>query len=143
MSTPKRNDAWLVPVDPQVADALRDQSLAVLEFNHDYFEDLRDFGPEAQHALSLQYREAFDVLEALGWPRPNPAETVEVPLTQGHVDQLRRRRLDLGQSNLDRLPEDANAPIPLETLAEITIDRLAGQALDRLFGAFERARRAG
>jgi hypothetical protein len=53
--------------------------------------------------LSVIYRDAFAVLDALGWPPDAAATTVDVPLTAGHVEQLRRRRRDLGYTNLDRL----------------------------------------
>jgi hypothetical protein len=79
MSTAQRNDARLIAVDPQLGDILRPQTLAVLVFNHHYFDDLLDFGPEAQHALSIIYRDAFAVLGTLGWhPNPN-ATTTDVP----------------------------------------------------------------
>jgi hypothetical protein len=58
MSIAKRNDAAIVGVDSSTADVLRQQTLATLEANHYYFEDLREFGPEAQFALSVRYRDA-------------------------------------------------------------------------------------
>jgi hypothetical protein len=92
MSTPQRNDARVIAVDPQLGDILRTQTLAVLEFNHHHFEDLRDLDPKAQLALSVIFRDAFAILDALGW-RPNPtATTTYVPLTPGHIDQLTRCR---------------------------------------------------
>jgi hypothetical protein len=39
MSTPQRNDACVVSVDPSTADVLRLQTLVVLEANHYYFEE--------------------------------------------------------------------------------------------------------
>ena len=72
MSTQQRNSACLVSVDPSTADILRRQTLMVLEANHYYFEDILEFGPEAQHALSVIYRDAFAVLDAIGWRRPEP-----------------------------------------------------------------------
>ena len=141
MSTQQRNYACHISVDPSLADILRRQTLVVLEFNHDYFEDLLDFGPEAQFALSIIFRDAFAVLDALGWsPDPN-AGTVDVPLTDGHIDQLHRCRFHLGHANIDRLraldeagPDDD----PSAIRAAIDTDRAAAQALDRLFGVYER-----
>jgi hypothetical protein len=142
MSTQQRNRACLVPVDPSLADVLRHQTLVVLEANHYYFEELLDFGPEAQFALSVIYRDAFAVLDAVGWAAEPEAGTVEVPLTDGHVEQLRRRRFDLGHTNINRLDlldaagseEEAAA-----VRADIDADRTAAQALDRLFSDFARA----
>jgi hypothetical protein len=142
MSTAQRNDARLIPVDPQLGDVLRTQTLAVLVFNHYYFDDLLDFGPEAQHALSIIHRDAFAVLDALGWhPNPN-ATTTNVPLTTGHIDQLRHCRYDLGMTNLDRL-DDRDATTAPDVIAqidaEIRANRTAAQDLDRLFSTYHRA----
>src|ERR1700754_5175393 len=101
MSTQQRNDACVVSVDPFTADVLRRQALVVLEANHYYFEDILEFGPEAQHALSVIYRDAFAVLDTVGWRRPDdPPSAVEVPFTSGFIEQLHRRRLDLGHTNI-------------------------------------------
>jgi len=140
VSTHQRTHARIVAVEPSLVDALRDQTLVVLEANHHHFEELRDFGPEAQHALSLIYRDAFAVLDAIGWaPGDEHAEPVAVPLSAGHVEQLHHCRHDLGRTNLDRLDRlDAGDP-PTDLDAQITTDRLAAQALDRIFSAWGRA----
>jgi hypothetical protein len=132
MSTAQRNDACLISVDPSLADVLRRQTLVVLEANHYFFEDLLDFGPEAQHALSVIYRDAFAILDAVGWSPDTTAGTTDVPLTDGHINQLHRRRLDLGHTNIDRLDQlDV-----LTTRGTIDADRTAAQALDRLFATY-------
>jgi hypothetical protein len=136
MSTPQRNRTLMIAVSPYVGDVVRTQTLLVLEFTHHLYEDISSFCPEAQFALSVIFRDAFAVIDTLGWQRPDePPERVEVPLTAGHIEQLRRRRHDLGMTNIDRLPED-NGPISPETLEEITTDRRAAGALDRLFKRF-------
>jgi hypothetical protein len=124
MSTQQRNDACLISIGPEQADVLRHQTLVVLEANHYYFEDLLDFGPEAQHALSVIYRDAFAVLDALGWAPDPDAGTIEVPLSAGHVEQLRRRRHELAHANLDRLPA-LDQPIPATTRQELDTTRTA------------------
>src|SRR3954470_8880027 len=92
MSTKQRNDACVVTVDSSMADILRRQTLVVLEANHYFFEEILEFGPEAQHALSVIYRDAFAVLDTIGWRRPEePPEFVEVPFTEGFIEQLHRR----------------------------------------------------
>jgi hypothetical protein len=139
VSTKQRTHARTVTVDPCLVDTLRDQTLVVLEANHHHFEDLRDFGPEAQHALSVIYRDAFAVLDAVGWSPTDTAEPVDVPLSAGHVEQLHHCRHDLGRTNLDRLDRrDAGDP-PTDLDARIATDRLAAQALDRIFSAWGRA----
>jgi hypothetical protein len=142
MSTPQPNaDVRVLAVSPDTADVLRVETKKVLMFNHEYFEDFLDFGPEAQYALSVIYRDAFAVIDTVGWdPNPDaePGETIDVPLTFGHVDQLRRRRWDLGATNLDRLDDvPVGTPINPDLLAEITRDRLAAGALDRVIGTYE------
>jgi hypothetical protein len=122
MSTAQRNDACLISIGPEQDNVLRHQTLVVLEANHHYFEDLLDFGPEAQHALSVIYRDAFAVLDALGWaPAPDP-QTIKVPLTCGHVEQLRHRHYELAHANLDRLPTP-DQPIPPRTRKELDTTR--------------------
>jgi hypothetical protein len=134
MSNAKRNDLCVVSVDPVVAVAVRQQTLVVLEANHHYFEDIEEYGPEAQYALSVIYRDAFAVLDAVGWdPEVEPAPATDVPLTGGHVEQLRRRRFELGHRNIDRLAHD-------EPRADLERDRATAQALDRLLAAYARTR---
>jgi hypothetical protein len=138
MSAVKRNDAAVVGVDPSTADVLRRQSLVVLEANHYFFEELLEFGPEAQFALAQRYRDAFAVLDAVGWRRPaEPPESVDVPLTRGHVEQLFRCRYELGHANIDRLAvRDATSDPAVRAEIDVAIaaDREAAIALDRLIG---------
>jgi len=145
MSTQQPNSACLVSVDPSTADILRRQTLIILEANHYYFEDILEFGPEAQHALSVIYRDAFAVLDAIGWRRPEPPpESVDVPLTAGYIDQLRRCRFDLGHTNINRLDLLDAATTEEEVVAiraDIEADREAALRLDGLFGAFGWAER--
>ncbi|WP_445149472.1 hypothetical protein [Baekduia sp. Peel2402] len=136
MSTAQRNDACLISVDPSTADILRRQTLIVLEANHYYFEELLEFGPEAQYALSVIYRDAFAVLDAIGWRRPDdPLASVDVPFTVGFVEQLLQRRYDLGHTNIDRLSARDEA-VDVQTVsainAAIEFDRYTAIALDRL-----------
>jgi hypothetical protein len=141
VSTTQRNDACVLSVDSRTAAVLRRQTLIVLEDNHHAFEDLLELGAEAQFALSVIFRDAFAVLDALGWPVARAGEAIDVPLTFGHVDQLRRRRYDLGAANIDRLdgiddPADIDAIRP-----QLDADRIAAQLLDRLFTAYFAAAR--
>jgi hypothetical protein len=136
MSTKQRNDACVLAVDSSTADVLRQQTLVTLEANHYFFEEILEFGPEAQLALSQIYRDAFAVLDAVGWRRPEePLATVDVPITPGHAEQLFRRRYELGHANIDRLAmRDAEpaAQARAEIDAAIALDREAAILLDRL-----------
>ena len=137
MSSAQRNDVCLITVDREVGDVLRHQTLVVLEANHQYFEDVVLFGPDARRALAAIYRDAFAVLGAVGWGEDEVVPSAEVPLTAGHLEQLARRRRDLGHANIDRLQLDG----PAVDRAALTADRCAAQTLDRLRVAFARARR--
>jgi hypothetical protein len=138
MSTQQRNDVCVVVVDREVGEVVRSQTVVVLEANHYYFEEIEAFGPDAQYALSVIYRDAFAVLDAIGW---DPAahrdgDEVAIPLTPGHVKQLRKRRFELGHRNIDRLEHD-------ESREDIDRDRAKAQALDRVLGAWKKAVAAG
>ena len=129
MSTQQRNSACRVSVDPSTADVLRLQTLVVLEANHYYFEEILEFGPEAQHALSVIYRDAFAVLDTIGWRRPDEPVTIDVEFTAGFIEQLHRRRYDLGHTNIDRVSQETwdQAVVDRDREAAITLDRLLAQ----------------
>jgi hypothetical protein len=133
MSSEQRNDVRVVTVDQAVAEAVREQSLITLEANHHYFEEITAFGAEAQRALARIYREAFAVLDAIGWETAEDAaapddDEVRVPLTPGHVEQLRARRFELGHANIDRVEHTTDW-----TIADLEPGREKAKALDRLF----------
>lgn len=67
MSDSQRTGELTVLIDRNDVDALREQSLLTLEANHHYFEEIEAFGGEARQALARIYRDAFAVLDALGW----------------------------------------------------------------------------
>jgi hypothetical protein len=136
MSNTQRNDACVIAVDPSVAGILRLQTLAVLEANHHHFEDLRELRPEEQRALLVVYRDAFAVLDALGWAEP--AGACDVPITAGHAEQLRRCHADLVETNRDRRAalDRTFEPAARRAIHEaIHADRAAADALDRLLEA--------
>lgn len=142
MSTQQPNSACLVPVDPSTADVLRRQTLIILEANHYYFEEILEFGPEAQHALSVIYRDAFAVLDAIGWSPDADPRSVAVPLTYGHIDQLRRCCYDVRVTNINRCERLDTAESTEEAAAIRTVieaDRTVVLRLERLLDAFTRA----
>jgi hypothetical protein len=102
MSIAQRNGVRIVAVSPHLFAVLRSQTLAVLEFNHHPFEELRELSPAEQLAAAALFRDAFAVLDAIGWESDPDPLTVDVPLTDNHVEQLRRCRADLLQSIRDR-----------------------------------------
>ena len=133
MSSEQRNDVCVVVVDREVGEVVREQTVATLEANHHLFEEVERFGPDAQRALAAIYRDAFAVLDAIGWDPEEVAarDTVSVPLTAGHVDQLARRRHELGHANVDRVEH-----LSSWTIADLDPDRDKAKALDRLIGAW-------
>ena len=118
MSTPEPRPATMITVEPWLAAVLRHQCLVTQKVNHRAFARLRDLPPDEQYALSMIYRDAFAAIEAIGWEPDPDAVAVEVPLTAGLIEQLYRRRYELGAANFDRL---------------------AAQALDRLFAEYDHA----
>jgi hypothetical protein len=105
VSTPQRNDPSMIAVDRRLADILRLQTFAVMEVNHEPFEDFRMLRPAERQAVGAVYRDAIAVLDAIGWtPGPGAAGSgpTNVTLTAGHVAQLRRLRDDLDRTILDR-----------------------------------------
>jgi hypothetical protein len=136
MSTQQRNDACLIAVDSSTADVLRQQALVTLEANHYFFEEILEFGPEAQLALSRIYRDAFAVLDAVGWHRPEiPSASVDVPIPPGFAEQLLKRRYELGHANIDRLAvrdAESDPASRAEIDATIAADRRAAIVLDGL-----------
>jgi hypothetical protein len=142
MSTPEPSPATTITVEPWLADVLRRQTLVTQKVNHHAFARLRDLEPDAQFALAGIYRDAFAVMEAIGWESDPDSGPVEVPLTAGHIEQLYRRRYDLGAINFERLDVLADGPTAEAAAvirADIEADRLAAQALDRLFAEYDRA----
>jgi hypothetical protein len=105
MSAPQGSSACRITVDPSTADVLRVEAKKVLMFNHELFEDFLDYIPARQLALADVYRDATAVVDAVGWDLDTEARTqsVEVPLTSGHIQQLHKRRWDLLDTNLDLL----------------------------------------
>ncbi len=139
MSTPQGSFGCRITVDPSTADVLRIEAKKVLMFNHDPFEDFLDYRPTKQLALADIYRDATAVIDALGWdPDRNPhAESIEVPLTHGHIEQLHHRRCDLLNTNLDLLTDiGADRHHNATIMAEIHSNRHGVEALNRVFDSY-------
>jgi hypothetical protein len=143
MSAQQGSYACRMTVDRQTAEILRAESKLVLVFNHETFEDFSDFTPVGQGALADIFCDAIAVIKAVGWePAPDGAEQFEVPLTAGHVEQLRRRREDLHATILDLLDDLEKTETDEQATAidaEITTTQLATETRDRLFTDYTQA----
>ena len=139
MSALQGSSGCRIEVDPPTADVLRIEAKKVLMFDHEPFEDFLDYLPAKQLALADIFRDATAVIDALGWDPDTikRTESVEVPLTTGHIEQLHKRRCDLLDTNLDLLGEISTDHRPYVTvMAEIHANRHATEALNRVFDAY-------
>jgi hypothetical protein len=130
-------------VDRQTADVLREESKLVLVFNHETFEDFSDFTPVGQEALADIFCDAIAVIKAVGWKSESDgAEQFEIPLTAGHIEQLRKRREDLDAFIRDLLYDLEHTETDEQAAAidaEITTTHLATETLDQLFTDYTHA----
>ncbi len=139
MSTPQGSFGCRISVDPSTADVLRVEAKKVLMFNHEPFEDFLDYVPVKQLALADIFRDATAVIDALGWD-PDISlrrDSVQVPMTRSHIEQLHLRRADLLDTNLDLLTDigadnDTNAIV----MSEIHANRHGVEALNKVLDAY-------
>jgi hypothetical protein len=139
MSTHQGSSACPITVDRLTADAWRLEAKKVLMFNHEPFEDYLAYLPSRQLALADIYRDATAVIDAIGWDpdTAQQAESVEVPITPNHVQQLHKRRCDLLDTNLDLLEDIGNDAEDLSIiLADIHANRRAVEALNRVLDTY-------
>jgi hypothetical protein len=139
MSAPQGSSACRITVDPSTADVLRLEAKKVLMFNHEPFEDFLDYIPTKQLALADIYRDATAVIDTLGWdPDTNvQRDSVQVPVTAGHIQQLHKRRCDLLDTNLDLLEDIGNDAEDLSILlAEIHANRHAVEGINRVLNTY-------
>ncbi|HEX5922831.1 MAG TPA: hypothetical protein VFY45_03295 [Baekduia sp.] len=139
MSAQEGSFGCRITVDPTTADVLRIEAKKVLMFNHEAFEDFLDYIPTKQLALADVFRDATAVIDALGWDPDTAAhgESVEVPVTADHIQQLHKRRCDLLDTNLDLLEDiGADAESLAVIMAEIHNNRHSVEAINRVFDAY-------
>jgi hypothetical protein len=133
-----RGGSRVVTLNAELRDVLRYQTLMVLEFAHNPFEEVRALQPAELLAVAATFRDAFAVLDVIGWlPTPQTAP-VEVAITRRHFTQLKQRRADVATSILDRLDsrEDLTNPDEIaEADAAIQADRRTAHALLRILRA--------
>jgi hypothetical protein len=139
MSAHKGSSACRITVDPSTGDLLRLEAKKVLMFNHEPFEDFMDYVPAKQLTLADVYRDATAVIDALGWDPDTDVQrdSVQVPVTAGHIQQLHKRRCDLLDTNLDLLEDIGNDAEDLSVImADIHANRRAVEAINRVFDAY-------
>jgi hypothetical protein len=139
MSAHQGNPACRITVDPTTADVLRIEAKKVLMFNHEPFEDFLDYVPAKQLALADVFRDATAVIDALGWDPDTSVQrnSVQVPVTADHIQQLHKRRCDLLDTNLDLLEDIGTDAESLEfIMAEIHANRHSVEAINRIFSAY-------
>lgn len=91
-------------IEPGLRDLLRSQTLVILEFTHERWEEARDLRPSALLIIAAIFRDAFAVLDTIGWlAGEHDATPAEVPITHGHVAQLRWLRDDVALSVVTNL----------------------------------------
>jgi hypothetical protein len=121
MSASQRNvDATLVAITPSLSATLRHATLSVLERHHHAFDEVHDRTPDMLLFAAEIHRDAIAVLDTIGWlPAPDgEPKTIQVPITDAHLAQLRELRTDLGVTVLDYL--DIRADIDTsEEIAEV------------------------
>jgi hypothetical protein len=139
MSAQEGSFGCRITVDSLTADQLRSETKKVLMFNHEPFENFMDYVPAKQLTLVNIYRDATAVIDAIGWDPDNDPqrESVQVPLTAAHIQQLHKRRCDLLDTNLDLLEDIGADAESLEVImAHIHANRRAVEALNRVFDAY-------
>jgi hypothetical protein len=132
------NMGRVVAVDSGLREVLRSQTLLVLDFNHEPFEDVCDLEPAALLAIASIVRDAITVLDTIGWLATEQTATIEVPITAGHLAQLERLRADLAMSILESLDsrEDLTEPEDLARFDQaIAADRLVAHGLLQILRA--------
>jgi hypothetical protein len=139
MSAPQGSYAYRITVSPSDADVLRVEAKKVLMCNHEELEDFLDYVPVKQLELADILRDATAVIDALGWD-PDiclPGRSVEVPLTDGHIEQLHKRHADLLDTNLDLLTDiGADNNTNANTMSDIHANRHSVEALNRIFDTY-------
>ncbi len=141
MSSFESAGARSVAIDPALGETLRDQTLLVLELISGELENARDLPPFELLALVATFRDAFAVLDAIGWLPAQQTETVQVPITAGHVAQLGRLRADLGIGICDHLDTRRDLDRPeqwAEVDRQIEDDRATADGLLQILRAWSR-----
>jgi hypothetical protein len=144
MSSMQRNDARVVRVGKSQRASLRRQTLEVLDLEHHRFDSFADRPVAEQIRAAAIFRDAFDVLDAVGWKSRRRERRVAVPLTASHIAQLDARRNDLALAIVDRLNARDELPTPAQIVsmdADNLTDRATLRDLAAIVTAYHRADR--
>ena len=144
MSTSEPTGASTVAIDPSLGAVLRDQTLFVLELTSGAFEDARELPPTELLELATTFRDAFVVLDAIGWLPEQQTDTVQATITARHRAWLERLRADLGIGIFDRLDNRDGLGTPgerAEADAQIEADRVTAHGLWQILLSSSRADR--
>lgn len=145
MSSMQRNDARLVRVDSSQRASLRRQTLEVIELEHHRFDSFAERTVAEQVATATVFRDAFDVLDAVGWQALCREASTDVSVTAHYVALLDRRRCDLALTIVDRLDARDELPTPAEIAsmhADNLTDRTTLRDLAAVITAYHRADRS-
>jgi hypothetical protein len=130
--------ASVLTIDPELVDVLRLQTLLVLEFNHEPFEEVRDLAPSELLGVASIFRDAIAVLDTIGWLPSDQTKAMDLTITPGHFAQLEQRRAEIAMTILDRLGSREGLTEP-DDIAEaeeaICVDRHQADVLLRLLRA--------
>jgi hypothetical protein len=98
------NIPQVLVIEPGLRELLRAQSLVVLSFNYEAFDEPRDLDPDRLLATAAVFRDAIAVLDTVCWlAGEHDAATARVTVTAGHLAQLERVRADVAMSIVDSL----------------------------------------
>jgi hypothetical protein len=141
MSTSEPTGARSVAIDPALGEILRDQTLLVLALTSGEFENARDLPPTKLLALARTFRDAFAVLDTIGWLPAQQTQTMQVTITAGHAAQLQRLRADLGIGIVDHLDTRRDLDRPeqwAEVDRQIEPERATADGLLQILRAWSR-----
>lgn len=141
MSTSEPSGASTIAIDPALGEILRDQTLLILEIKAGSFEEARELPPDELEALASTFRDAFVVLDTIGWLPEQQTETVLVTITAAHLAQLEHMRADLGIGVFDRLDTRHELDSPegrAEVDEQIEADRVTADGLWQILRACSR-----
>jgi hypothetical protein len=93
------NLSRVVVIEAGLREVLRSQTLVVMEFTHDRFDEARDLEPSKLLAAASIFRDAIAVLDTIGWVAGEQDQRpARVTMTPSHLAQLQWLRSDVAMS---------------------------------------------
>ncbi|MCU1675563.1 MAG: hypothetical protein JWM93_321 [Frankiales bacterium] len=100
------NISRVVVIEPGRREVLRSQTLAILDFIHDRFDEARDLEPSKLLVAASLFRDAITVLDIIGWVAGEQDQRpARVTMTRGHLAQLEWLRGDVAMSIVTSLDD--------------------------------------